>query len=91
MECEFLNGKANGKWKKYYNSKLLFESDLNDKKHGHGNEFYKGKLLFEDQFLYDYRIKRKFYINRILEYEGEYLFYKKWNRKGYDENGNIIS
>ena len=25
-----------------------------------------------------------------LEYEGEYLFDKKWNGKGYDENGNII-
>ena len=25
-----------------------------------------------------------------LEFEGEYLFDKKWNGKGYDENGNII-
>ena len=25
-----------------------------------------------------------------LEYEGEYLYDKKWNGKGYDENGNII-
>ena len=29
------------------------------------------------------------YGNRI-EYEGEYLFNKKWKGKGYDENGNII-
>ena len=28
--------------------------------------------------------------NGILEYEGEYLFNKKWNGKGYDENLNII-
>ena len=25
-----------------------------------------------------------------MEYEGEYLYYKKYNGKGYDENGNII-
>ena len=25
-----------------------------------------------------------------MEYEGEYLFDKKFNGKGYDENGNII-
>ena len=25
-----------------------------------------------------------------MEFEGEYLFYKKWNGKGFDENGNII-
>ena len=30
------------------------------------------------------------YINEKLEYEGEYLYNKKWNGKGYDENGNII-
>ena len=25
-----------------------------------------------------------------MEYKGEYLFDKKWNGKGYNENGNII-
>ena len=25
-----------------------------------------------------------------MEYEGEYLYDKKWNGKGYDKNGNII-
>jgi hypothetical protein len=24
-----------------------------------------------------------------LEFEGEYLYYRKYNWKGYDENGNI--
>ena len=28
--------------------------------------------------------------NRILEYEGEYLYEKKWNGKGFDKKGNII-
>ena len=34
--------------------------------------------------------KGKYYINERLEYEGDYLFYNKYNGKGYDENGNII-
>ena len=25
-----------------------------------------------------------------MEYKGDYLYNKKWNGKGYDENGNII-
>ena len=25
-----------------------------------------------------------------MEYDGEYLFYKKWNGKGYDKNGNVV-
>ena len=36
------------------------------------------------------KIKGKEYINGKLEYEGEYLYDKKWNGKGYDENGSII-
>ena len=35
-------------------------------------------------------MKGKLYINGKLEYEGEYLYNKKWNGNGYDENGNII-
>ena len=35
-------------------------------------------------------VKGKEYINDRLEYEGEYLYNKKWNGNGYDENGNII-
>ena len=36
------------------------------------------------------KIKGKEYVDDILEYEGEYLYDKKWNGKGYDENHNII-
>ena len=25
-----------------------------------------------------------------MEYEGEFLYNKRWNGKGFDENGNII-
>ena len=48
------------------------------------------KLIIEGEFLYNYKLKRKFYVNNILKYEGEYLYNIKWNRKGYNENGNII-
>ena len=35
-------------------------------------------------------MKGKFYIDEKVEYEGEYLYNKKWNGKGYDKNGKII-
>ena len=34
--------------------------------------------------------KGKLYINEKLEYDGEFLYDKKWNGKGYDGKGNII-
>ena len=91
-ECEYLNGKRNGKGKEYWNGKLWFEGEyLNGQRHGKGKEYYKenGKF-FEGEYLYDKKVKGKFYVNNKLEYEGEYLYHKKWNGKGYDENGNII-
>ena len=38
----------------------------------------------------DNKLKGKGYINNKIEYEGEYLFNKKWNGKGYDNKGKII-
>ena len=46
--------------------------------------------MFEDEYLYDFEIKEKYNIYEKLEFEGEYRYDKKWNEKGYDENGNII-
>ena len=40
--------------------------------------------------MYYEKRKGKEYINNKLEYEGEYLYGRKWNGKGYDENGNNI-
>jgi len=40
--------------------------------------------------LYDFMLKGKLYINEKLEYDGEFLYDKKWNGKGYDGKGNII-
>ena len=33
---------------------------------------------------------KEFYFDGTLEYEGVYLYNKKWEGKGYDEKGNII-
>ena len=71
---------------------LIYEAEyLNDKKCGKGKEYNdKGTLLFEGEFLYNFKLKGKEYINGKLEYEGEYFFFKKWNGKGYDANGKVI-
>ena len=45
--------------------------------------------MFEGEMLYDQLRKGKEYRNGRLEYEGEYLYYNKYNGKGYDKNGNI--
>ena len=42
-------------------------------------------LIFEGKYLYDYKLKGKYYVNGKLEYEGEYLYNNKYNWKGYDE------
>ena len=82
FEGEFLYGERNGKGKEYYYKKgLKYEGEyLNGKRHGKGKEYdNEGKLLFDGD-----------YINNRLEYDGEYFNGRKWNGKGYDENGNII-
>ena len=40
--------------------------------------------------IYGFRLKGKFYFENKLEYEGEFLYNKKWKGKGYDKKGNII-
>ena len=60
-------------------------------KTGSGKTYDKnGNLTFEGKYLYNHRVSGIQYIKGIKEYEGEYLFDKKWNGKGYDENNNII-
>ena len=93
FEGEYLNGKRNGKGKEYHNNtKLKYDGYyLNGKRNGKGKEYNSnGNLIFEGDFINNFRIKGKEYVNGILEFEGEYLFNKKWNGKGYDKNGNII-
>ena len=87
------NGKENGKGKyyDYNNGRLIYDGEyLNGKWHGRGIRYDYNGTKFDGIYLYDHKLKGKEYINGRLEYEGEYLFNKKWNGKGYDENGNII-
>ena len=50
-----------------------------------------GQIIFEGECWNSVNKKRgKEYRYGILEYEGEYLYGKKWTGKGYDEKHNII-
>ena len=92
-EGEFKNGLKNGKGKGFFNGdKIIFEGEyLNNKKNGKGKEYDEnGKLIFEGEYCNDHRKFGKTYLNGKLEYEGEFLFYRKWKGKGYDQDGNII-
>ena len=94
-ETEYLYGKLCGKLICYENNKLIkiidIDSMIGDKINGYGKIFNEdGKLEYEGEVFKHIRIKGRGYIKGILEYEGEYSFGKKWNGKGYDENGNII-
>ena len=94
FEGEYLKGEKNGKGKEYhlFTEILKFEGEyLNGKRNGKGKEYNEnGKLIFEGEFKNNYRSKGKEFVYGMLEFEGEYLFNKKWNGKGYDEEGNII-
>ena len=59
FEGEYLNGKRNGKGKRYdIDGFLIYESEyLNGKMNGHGKEYYRGNLQFEGEYLNDKRIK----------------------------------
>ena len=74
------------------NTILEFKGEyLNGQRNRKGKEYKEnGELIFEGEYLYNYRIRGKEYNNGKLEYEGEYLYGKKWNRKGFDENGVLI-
>ena len=43
-----------------------------------------GLLEFEVEYWYNHKLRGRVYVNNKLEYEGEYLYDKKWNRKRYD-------
>ena len=55
-------------------------------------EYVNGKFFFEGEYL-NGEIKGKgkeYFFNGKLRFEGEYSNNKRWNGKGYDENGNIM-
>ena len=74
-------------------SKLEFVGEyLNGLKSGKGKEYDDnlGEVLFEGEYKNGFRKKGREYIHGKLEYVGEYLYNRKFNGKGYNENGNII-
>ena len=84
-----------GKFLYYENNKLIkiidIESMIDDKVNGYMKISDEDtNLKFEGEIFNNIRIKGREYIKGKLEYEREYSFGRKWNGKGYDENGNII-
>ena len=92
FEGEYLNNKRNGEGKEYVNSKLVFKGVyLNNVKNGYGEEYdNNGKVIFKGEFFKGHKKEGKQFINDKLEFEGKYLFDKKFDGKGFDENGNVI-
>ena len=86
---------TSGKGKEYncYGN-LIYEGEyLNGQRNGKGKEYdeYFGNLIYEGEYLNDKRNgKGKECMRGSLIFEGEYRYNKKWNGKGYDENGNLI-
>ena len=69
----------------------MFEGEyLNGKRNGKGKAYDRfGNFNFEGEFLYNFRLKGKSYLNGKLEYESDYLYKKmEWKRIGW--KGNII-
>ena len=63
---------------------------LKGKLNGKGKEYYNDNLIFEGVYLYDFCLKSKSYAPGRMEYWGKYIYNRKWNRKGYNENVNLI-
>ena len=91
---EYLNGKRHGKGIEIdENKEIRFEGEyLNGEKNGKGKEYNNdnNELIFKGEYLNGHRKKGKEYFKGRKEFKGEYLFDKKWDGKGYDENGNVI-
>ena len=100
-----MNGKRNGKGKEYNDTcDLIYLGEyLDGKRNGKGKEFInlnlgqnknyienKEKIIFEGEYYLGFGFKGKQFIKGLLEFEGEYLYNRKYNGRGYDENGNLV-
>ena len=90
-EAEYKNGVINGISKEYrYSGTLKSEIEYKNGVKIKGKEYDShGNLIYDGEYLYGDKLKGKLYINRKLEYEGEFLLDKKWSGKGYDKDGNV--
>ena len=90
----YIEYESNRKGKEFsFDGHLLFEGEyLNGKRKGKGKEYFYGKLIFEGEYSNGLRNGKgkEYYKNSKLKFEGEYLYNKNYNGKGYDENFNII-
>ena len=93
FEGEYLNGRRNGKGKEYNeHGNLIYEGEyLYGRRNGKGKEYNEhGNLIYEGEYLYGSKRFGNMYMNDRLEFKGEFLFDKKFNGKGFDENGKVI-
>ena len=83
FECEYLNGKRNGKGKEYFQNHLLFEGEyLNGKRNGLGKLYYLTQI-------YGSKIEDSKEINEDkLIFEGEFFYGEKLRGKSY-QNGRL--
>ncbi len=92
FEGEYLNGKRNGKGKEYdHDGGIKYEGEyLNGKRNGKGKE-YSLEEVYEGEYKNGERNgKGKEYSYGKLSFEGEYKCNKKWEGKGYDQDGEVI-
>ena len=96
IECEYLNGKKNGKYKRYYNDgKLKYELEyLNGKINGEYKKYdEEGNLIVKAEYLNGKSNGRykKYYRNGKLIMENEYVNGKTINVLYCDKNSGIIN
>ena len=71
--------------------KLIYEGEFKEgTKNAKGKEDFLDEIISKREYISNNRRKGTAYFKGKLEYKGEYLFYNKWNIKGYDEDDNII-
>ena len=84
-----MNGKKNGKGKKYgYYGELIFEGEyLNGIINGKGKEYFdNGNIKYEGNYFNGFRHGEciEYYYNGTIRFKGEYLYGKIWNGKVFD-------
>ena len=92
-EITFINNKANGKGKEFYeNGNLKFEGEFLYNHKIRGKEYDKnGKLIYEGEYFDERNGKGKGYLDDKLIFKGEYLNGHRWKGIGkeYDYKGNL--
>ena len=75
-------------WKEFikgcnHEGKLIYEGEyLNGERNGRGKEYYdNGQIKYKGEYLYDLKIKDKYYVIEKLEYEGDFLLIKNGMEK----------